>query len=428
MIRLLRLCLLSIGVTAFPQAENGCGVDERGILRQPGDSWQDDCNRCRCLTAGIPGCTKKLCGVFPSLSEPESKACQDSLGNRRQEGETWEDKADICSCGKGVVVCTALITITDVKEDKPTSKNTGEVRGAADGCGVNERGILRQPGDSWRDDCNRCRCLPAGIPGCTKKLCGVFPSLPEPESKACQDSLGNRRQEGETWEDKADICSCGKGVVVCTTLTVVTDVKIDKSAGQKTGEVNFPGGGVEEADPAQCSDKEGRDRAGGETWAEDCNTCGCYSGVVACTEVFCVVIQLDTSTGVSLFSVDPTREVGETAQCRQEGVTNCRAVSINLEYLQDNISPGDSINFIPGVELSMKLRRAPSGSAASTLSYSFSLSDGGEGTVSVRPSTAAVFASVKPLTGRVMFSVESCGQGCNVLYERDSGFFNQFQD
>ena len=74
--------------------------------------------------------------------------------------------------------------------------------------------------------------------------------------------------------------------------------------------------------------------------------------------------------GVSLFSVDPTREVGGTAQCRQEGVTNCRAVSINLEYLQDNISPGDSINFIPGVELSMKVTLIKL--MIQILSYSFS--------------------------------------------------------
>ena len=120
-------------------------------------------------------------------------------------------------------------------------------------------------------------------------------------------------------------------------------------------------------------------------------------------------------------------------QCQQAGVSNCLAVKINYEYLATSVQPGDSLGFMSGSALSMKLMRAPSGSSSSSLSYIFSLSDGGEGTVSVRPNTgtrtgAAVFASVKPLTGRVMFSVESCGQGCNVLYERDSGFFNQFQD
>ena len=123
------LCLVVLGVGAFPQAgklrnnthisyhlhniENGCGVDERGIARQPGDNWREDCNRCRCLTAGIPGCTKKFCGGFPTICKfifgqnilrsrllyvaaaPESKGCLDSLGNTRQEGEKWEDKSDM---------------------------------------------------------------------------------------------------------------------------------------------------------------------------------------------------------------------------------------------------------------------------------------------------------------------------------------------
>ena len=81
---------------------------------RPVDNWKEDCNRCRCLAAGVPGCTKKFCGGFPSLCkyqvvqilhdfltsqpflvEPESKACLDSLGNTRQEGEKWEESADM---------------------------------------------------------------------------------------------------------------------------------------------------------------------------------------------------------------------------------------------------------------------------------------------------------------------------------------------
>ena len=53
--------------------------------------------------------------------------------------------------------------------------------------------------------------------------------------------------------------------------------------------------------------------------------------------------------------------------------------------------------------------------------------------VTVRPGKesgvgASVFASIKPVTGTVMYSVESVGQGGNVIYERDMGYFNQFQD
>ena len=115
-----------------------------------------------------------------------------------------------------------------------------------------------------------------------------------------------------------------------------------------------------------------------------------------------------------------------------------------MESLQQSLNPGDSINLIQGLDLSLKvhldkdvsitynpylqLRRAPTGSPTSTLSYSFSLSDGGEATLTMRPSTGAVFASIKPVTGSAIYTVEPCGQGCNLLYKRDNRFFNKFQD
>merc|ERR1711892_349413 len=71
---LLLVCVLVVGASAFPQSQSGCGADDRGALRKPGDSWQETCNRCRCLASGRPGCTRKFCGDFPSLAEPvESK-------------------------------------------------------------------------------------------------------------------------------------------------------------------------------------------------------------------------------------------------------------------------------------------------------------------------------------------------------------------
>merc|ERR1711892_491703 len=200
------------------------------------------------------------------------------------------------------------------------------------GCGADDRGALRQPGDNWQEACNRCRCL-----GCTRKFCGDFPSPAEPvESKR---------------DNPSPVAAAG---------------------------VNFPG-----------SKQRPKDTA---------------------------VTGQDTNTGATLFIADPTRDVSRTVQCQQAGVSNCLAVKINYEYLATSVQPGDSLGFMSGSALSMKLRRAPSGSSSSSLSYIFSLSDGGEGTVTVRPHTGSVFASVRPLTGAVMFAVESCGQACTVLY------------
>lgn len=310
-------------------------------------------------------------------------------------------------------------------------------------CGEDDEGRARLPGDTWREDCNRCRCLSSGIPGCTKKLCGTFPVIISPiESPICQDSQGRARQDGETWEEVTTVCSCGDGVVSCTTTSVITDRKENMG-------VRFPGNKDSKDDQDNKDDKDNKDNKdnkdsndnveegctdqGGvrrreeETWEEDCNTCRCLSGILSCTKVFCGDISLVT-TGVFLLQSDSSRDVSKTPQCRQSGVQNCRAVTVNIEYLQQSLNTGDSINLIEGHDLSLKLSRVASGSPSSTLSYSFSLSDGGEGTVTMRPSTGAVFASIKPATYSAIYTVEPCGQGCNLLYQRDNQFFNNFQD
>jgi len=292
-------------------------------------------------------------------------------------------------------------------------------------CGEDEAGVSRKPGDSWQEDCNRCRCLTSGIPGCTKKFCGVIPSLFEPQ--VCKDSLGNSKEEGEEWVDGTQNCSCGGGLSICTNITQDGGVKRDHPSSSR-GAVNFPG-----RSDGPCLDRAQNERSEGESWKEDCNTCTCTStGVTACTEIFCVDVDQENKAP-ALFEEDITQDVTNTVQCRQEAVNNCRAVTFNMDYLQTYINLGDSIQFLDGTNISMKLRRAPSGSSSATLSYSFSLSDGGEGTITVRPNNnktvgPSVYASVKPVTGNTIYTVESCGQGCNVVYERDSGYFNQFQD
>jgi len=297
-------------------------------------------------------------------------------------------------------------------------------------CGEDETGVSRKPGDSWQEDCNRCRCLMSGIPGCTKKFCGGIPNLFEPQ--VCKDSLGNSREEGEEWVDGPQSCSCGGGLTICANVTEEEGVKKNQPIPRR-GAVNFPGSSKPRAGAGTCLDAARNERSEGESWKEDCNTCRCTSnGVTACTEIFCGDVDKDDTTP-ALFEEDPTQNVINTVQCRQEGVKNCRAVTLNMDYLQTSVKPGDFIEFLDGTNVSMKLRRAPSGSSSATLSYSFSLSDGGEGTVTVRPNNdktvgPSVYASVKPVTGNIMYTVESCGQGCNVVYERDSGYFNQFQD
>ena len=229
-------------------------------------------------------------------------------------------------------------------------------------CGSDERGLERQPGDSWQEDCNRCRCLSTGVKGCTRKFCGGE------VSRKCMDSDGQARQEGERWEEVPDMCSYTEGVVVCTSLAVITGTKIDRPS-----EVRFPGQG------------SSKDR--------------------------------------SLFTRQTGKDVSNTVQCRQTGVTQCIPVTIN-HHLLDTV--GQSIGLLQGSGVTINITQPPRGS--DTLSYTFSLDDGGEGTVTVRQSTGSVFASIRPNTGPVIFYVEACGQGCTVMYQRQKSFFNQFTD
>merc|ERR1712198_83330 len=147
-----------------------------------------------------------------------------------------------------------------------------------------------------------------------------------------------------------------------------------------------------------------------------------------CTQAFCVNISQDIRSESTIFREDSNKDVSRTAQCNQDGVSHCRAVTINSDFLVNQLRIGEAVKFLPGINISMKLRRPPTGSVSNTLSYSFSLSDGGEASLTIRPRSNSVFASIRPITGSVTYSVESCGSNCNVLYERDISYFNQFQD
>ena len=46
---------------------NLCGTNERGLPRVAGDTWMEDCNRCRCTENLLPGCTKRFCNI-PGLT------------------------------------------------------------------------------------------------------------------------------------------------------------------------------------------------------------------------------------------------------------------------------------------------------------------------------------------------------------------------
>merc|ERR1711915_360201 len=137
---LLCLAIVISTITSFPQSKTGCGVNERGVVRRPGDIWNERCNQCRCLRSGVPGCTRKFCESNPG----QNKSCKDSEGNERSEGALWQEvkNRNVCACRAGVVLCGSLQPVTT---ERNLRTQTSDVNGNT-----------KREGDTWKEDCNTC--------------------------------------------------------------------------------------------------------------------------------------------------------------------------------------------------------------------------------------------------------------------------------
>jgi len=178
------LGLLSLG-DGLPQTvsrvrEEGCGLDRMtGEPRGEGDTWSPDgCNRCHCLKALVPGCTKKLC--------PGQGLCPQGA----QWAETTRGQDRNCSCSEGgtAITCTAPAHATslapglkadpradsmvnfpglDTRQEHSRQLDLPE---AADQVCLDSQEQQREEGESWKQDCNICRCL-GGRVACTRRFC-----------------------------------------------------------------------------------------------------------------------------------------------------------------------------------------------------------------------------------------------------------------
>merc|ERR1719233_2258573 len=63
------LIIITVVITVATAALGpGCGMDKNtGDKRQPGDTWTEACNMCRCLKSQVPACTRRLCEQKPPV-------------------------------------------------------------------------------------------------------------------------------------------------------------------------------------------------------------------------------------------------------------------------------------------------------------------------------------------------------------------------
>ena len=363
----------------LPQPGDGCGNDRlTGVARQEGDSWSPDgCNNCRCLAGGRPGCTRRLCGDRASWEE----------GRRCSEGARWEEKTGekirVCSCEAGKPECNSLVIITEAPEvrcldDEEVSHAEGEsweqgggictcqgdgtvecseevIRSAtASQCLDNEGGV-RAVGEVWQVECNTCRCTGNGLAACTLKLCNFGFGAPANTGQAqCKDRNGESREVGEEWEEGCNSCRCGEDGVPGCTKKLCPSQCIDRlGEAREEGEEWFVqragrnnqcqcSNGVvlcvaesDAVEPAeiprvkQCQDNAGGQRAVGDVWDVECNTCRCTdTGVAACTLKLCNFNfggqqQCRDSEGVTRSVGEKWKEGCNECKCNEGGIPGC---------------------------------------------------------------------------------------------------------
>ena len=363
----------------LPQPGDGCGVDRvTGVGRQEGDSWSPDgCNNCRCLAGGRPGCTRRLCGDRATWEE----------GRSCSEGARWEektgDKIRVCSCEGGKPECNSLVIITEPPEvrcldaeevshavgesweqgggictcqgDRTVECSEEVIRSATVSQCVDNEGGVRAVGEVWQVECNTCRCTGNGLAACTLKLCNFGFAVSPNAGPQCKDENGVSREVGEEWKEGCNSCRCGEdGVAGCTKKLCPSECIDRLGEAREEGEEWFVQRGgrnnqcqcnngvvlcVAESDAVeapeiprvkQCQDNAGGQRAVGDVWDVECNTCRCTdTGVAACTLKLCNFNfnlggqQCRDSDGVSRSVGEEWEEGCNTCKCNEGGVPGC---------------------------------------------------------------------------------------------------------
>jgi len=142
-----------------------------------------------------------------------------------------------------------------------------------------------------------------------------------------------------------------------------------------------------------------------------------------------LVVLMGDCQDFYLFTEDPSKDKSSIPQCNQDGVENCRAVTINNGLLTSKVPSEQFIKLIQGTDIELQLKGNPTaGSSPGRQSYRFSLTDGGEASMTVNSKTGGVYGTIRPLTGDYLYTLEAAFGGGSVLYQRNKNYFNQFED
>jgi hypothetical protein len=180
-----------------------------GVQRGPGDKWKEECNTCRCISKHLPpACTLKLC--LKNECGVDSKT-----GEERKVGDEWQVDCNLCSCVR-IYLPPSCTEIACASEDKGVSRVNFPTSSSMSSC-TDQLGKQRKDGETWKEDCNTCRCLKGGKI-CTRVLC---PTIPEDQRATATLPTNAFLFQPEPGRDVSSTAQCQQnGVQNCRAVAV----------------------------------------------------------------------------------------------------------------------------------------------------------------------------------------------------------------
>merc|ERR550532_1964052 len=437
-------------------------VDMDGATRQEGESWDEDCNSCRC-TNSRSSCTKMLCNfAAPFLRTEEGFQCLDREETTREIGDSWTEDCNNCMCTRSGSSCTKKLCNFELGLS----------------C-TDEQSVTRQHSESWME-------VPSP-PEVLKEIADV--QLVWLSDLSMQIQLDENTTDviflAATSNIPGEETPClfsGKVGKDQDSLVSVSGCRGDEEVTVSIASRRVPGGFVD------LTISEGTTYSvqviGSFGFGFESSTCTCTDGEIACVvqaprpdnpfappevpvaPLMASAPQLpsapqsllgsapqlpssapqlpsmpkvhfpsdESSQGSKVGGLKTTarttlllvvEEASDASQCQQAGVTRCRGVIIS--DVVKTLKAGAKLDLLQAGDVHMTLRRDPEVTTSGGVSLALALTDGGEGNIVVGTS-GSMYGAVKPLEGPVHYTLESCGQGCSVLIERASDWFNQFED
>ena len=247
------------------------------------DEGSNACNSCGCLESGHLRCTQIACPNVPCVTK---KSCELQCGTVVADGWNGKDEGtndcNTCTCFDGSLACT--------KAGCPDSKacpNTPEPTTCTLACGT-----VVPVGWGGKDEgsnaCNSCGCLESGLLRCTMMAC---PKVPCVTKKSCELRCGTVVADGWTGNDEGsndcNTCTCNDGSLGCTKIGCPATHTCPKP------------------EPTTCTLACGTvvpvGWGGKDEGSNACNSCGCLeSGLLRCTQIACPNVPCVTKKSCEL--------------------------------------------------------------------------------------------------------------------------------